>query len=73
MLCSQGWVQISMMAFEEVSKDTPHFQRVCLPYAESNGFEKEAGDNAKLCFISYVLALAVLPCLFAVLTKICGM
>ena len=52
----------------------------CLPlglnlvvYAESNGFEKEAGDNAKLCFISYVLALAVLPCLFAVLTKICGM
>lgn len=52
----------------------------CLPlglnlvvYPESNGFEKEAGDNAKLCFISYVLALAVLPCLFAVLTKICGM
>ena len=52
----------------------------CLPlglnlvvYAESNGFEKEAGDNAKLCFISYVLALAVLPALFAVLTKICGM
>ena len=52
----------------------------CLPlglnlvvYAESNGFEKEAGDNAKLCFVSYVLALAVLPCLFAVMTKICGM
>ena len=52
----------------------------CLPlglnlvvYPESNGFEKEAGDNAKLCFISYVLALVVLPCLFAVLTKICGM
>ncbi|MBQ7328395.1 MAG: AEC family transporter [Oscillospiraceae bacterium] len=52
----------------------------CLPlglnlvvYPESNGFEKEAGDNAKLCFISYVLALAVLPCLFAVMTKICGM
>lgn len=52
----------------------------CLPlglnlvvYPESNGFEKEAGDNAKLCFISYVLALAVLPCLFAVLTKLAGM
>lgn len=52
----------------------------CLPlglnlvvYAESNGFEKEAGDNAKLCFISYVLALAVLPCLFAVMTRIAGM
>ena len=52
----------------------------CLPlglnlvvYPESNGFEKEAGDNAKLCFISYVLALVVLPCLFAVLTNICGM
>lgn len=52
----------------------------CLPlglnlvvYPESNGFEKEAGDNAKLCFISYVLALAVLPCLFAVMTRIAGM
>ena len=52
----------------------------CLPlglnlvvYAESNGFEKEAGDNAKLCFIAYVLALAVLPCLFAIMTNICGM
>jgi len=52
----------------------------CLPlglnlvvYPESNGFEKEAGDNAKLCFISYILSLAVLPCIFAVLTKICGM
>ncbi|MBQ8360038.1 MAG: AEC family transporter [Oscillospiraceae bacterium] len=52
----------------------------CLPlglnlvvYPESCGYEKEAGDNAKLCFISYMLALAVLPCIFAVLTKICGM
>jgi len=47
----------------------------CLPlglnlvvYPESCGYEKEAGDNAKLCFISYVLALAVLPCIFALLT-----
>lgn len=52
----------------------------CLPlglnlvvYAESNGFEKEAGDNAKLCFISYVLSLAVLPFLFAIMTNIAGM
>ena len=41
----------------------------CLPfglnlvvYPESNGNEKEAGDNAKLCMISYLLALVVLPC-----------
>lgn len=50
----------------------------CLPlglnlvvYPESLGYEKEAADNAKLCFISYVLALAVLPCVFALLTHIC--
>lgn len=47
----------------------------CLPfglnlvvYPESNGNEKEAGDNAKLCMISYLLALVVLPCVFAVIT-----
>ena len=50
----------------------------CLPlglnlvvYPESLGYEKEAADNAKLCFISYVLALAVLPCLFAFLQWLC--
>ena len=50
----------------------------CLPlglnlvvYPESLGYEKEAADNAKLCFISYVLALGVLPCLFAFLQKLC--
>ncbi len=49
----------------------------CLPlglnlvvYPESNGYEKEAGDNAKLCFISYVLALVGLPCIFALLTHL---
>ena len=49
----------------------------CLPlglnlvvYPESFGYEKEAGDNAKLCFISYVLALIVLPCIFAILTRL---
>ena len=50
----------------------------CLPlglnlvvYPESLGYEKEAADNAKLCFISYVLSLAVLPCIFAFLQYIC--
>lgn len=50
----------------------------CLPlglnlvvYPESLGYEKEAADNAKLCFVSYVLSLAVLPCLFALLQYIC--
>ena len=50
----------------------------CLPlglnlvvYPESCGYEKAASDNAKLCFISYVLALAVLPCIFALLTWLC--
>lgn len=50
----------------------------CLPlglnlvvYPESLGYEKEAADNAKLCFISYLLALGLLPCIFAVLTQLC--
>jgi len=37
-------------------------------YPESQGHEKQASENAKLCFVSYILALAVLPCTFAVLT-----
>jgi hypothetical protein len=40
-------------------------------YPESLGYEKEAADNAKLCFVSYVLSLAVLPCIFAFLQYIC--
>ena len=50
----------------------------CLPlglnlvvYPESLGYEKEAAENAKLCFISYVLALGLLPCLFAFLQWLC--
>ncbi len=50
----------------------------CLPlglnlvvYPESLGYEKESGDNAQLCFIGYILALAILPCVFAVLAQIC--
>ena len=41
-------------------------------YPESQGHEKQASENAKLCFVSYILALAVLPCTFAVLTYLVG-
>ena len=37
-------------------------------YPESQGHEKQASDNAKLCFVSYLLALIILPCTFALLT-----
>ena len=40
-------------------------------YPESMGFEKEASDNAKVCFISYILSLAILPFLISLMTKIC--
>lgn len=40
-------------------------------YPESCGYEKEAGENAKLCFISYLMAIIILPCIFALLTSIC--
>ena len=39
---------------------------------ESQGFEKQASDNAKLCFVSYLLALLVLPITFAVLARLVG-
>lgn len=41
-------------------------------YPESQGFEKQASDNAKLCFVSYILALVVLPFTFAILTRLVG-
>ena len=41
-------------------------------FPESQGHEKQASENAKLCFVSYLLALAVLPCTFAVLTYLVG-
>lgn len=41
-------------------------------YPESQGYEKQASDNAKLCFVSYLLALVVLPLTFAVLTRLVG-
>lgn len=41
-------------------------------YPESQGHEKQASENAKLCFVSYLLALAILPVTFAILTKLVG-
>ena len=37
-------------------------------YPESQGQEKQASENAKLCFVSYLLALVVLPCTFTAIT-----
>lgn len=39
-------------------------------YPESQGHEKQASDNAKLCFVSYLLALLVLPFTFAILSNL---
>lgn len=39
-------------------------------YPESRGFEKQASENAKLCFVSYLLALVILPCTFAIVTQL---
>ena len=41
-------------------------------YPESQGFEKQASENAKLCFVSYLLALAVLPVTFSLLSGLVG-
>lgn len=40
-------------------------------YPQSQGYEEQASENAKICFVSYVLALAILPCTFAIITKLC--
>lgn len=39
-------------------------------YPESQGQEQQASDNAKLCFISYLLATVVLPFTFELLSNI---
>ena len=39
-------------------------------YPESQGHEQEASDNAKLCFVSYLLAICILPFTFALLSNI---
>lgn len=40
-------------------------------FPESCGYERQAGDNAKICFVSYLMALLLLPCVFAIVTQIC--
>ena len=39
-------------------------------YPESQGQEQQASDNAKLCFISFLLALFVLPCTYALISSV---
>ena len=39
-------------------------------YPESRGHEKVASDNAKLCFVSYLLAVAVLPFTFSLVSML---
>lgn len=40
-------------------------------FPESLGFEKDAENNAKLCFISFLLSLITLPVLCSIYTMIC--
>lgn len=40
-------------------------------FPESCGYEKEAGDNAQMCFVSYLMALILLPVVFALVSHIC--
>lgn len=40
-------------------------------FPESLGYEEDAEKNAKLCFVSFLLSLITLPCIFALLTAIC--
>ena len=42
-------------------------------YPESLGYEKQASENAKICFVSYILALGVLPFTFAIISHLLGM
>ena len=39
-------------------------------FPESLGFEKDAENNAKLCFISFLMSLITLPCICSLLVKI---
>ena len=36
-------------------------------FPESMGYEKQASENAKMCFLSYLMSLAVLPFTFAII------
>lgn len=39
-------------------------------YPESQGYEKQASENAKLCSVSYLLALLILPCTYSLIFKL---
>ena len=41
-------------------------------YPESLGHEQLASDNAKMCFVSYIMALVCVPCTFAVVSWLAG-
>lgn len=40
-------------------------------FPESCGYERQAEDNAKMCFVSYLMALILLPVVFALVSYIC--
>ena len=40
-------------------------------FPESLGYEEAAHKNARLCFVSYCLALILLPVTFSIVTKLC--
>ena len=40
-------------------------------FPESCGYERQAEDNAKMCFVSYLMALVLLPVVFALVSHIC--
>lgn len=42
-------------------------------FPESYGLEESATVNARICFVSYLLALIVLPLSFALITRLAGM
>lgn len=41
-------------------------------YPQSQGYEDQAAENAKICFVSYLLALAILPCTFTIIANLCA-
>lgn len=41
-------------------------------YPESQGHEQQAGDNAKLCFVSFLLALIIQPISFSIVAQLVG-
>ena len=42
-------------------------------FPESYGLEESATTNARICFVSYLLALIILPLSFALITQLAGM